>query len=143
VMGQNGMTLRADDYGNTTATAKALTLGTSVPGMYAVDSDVDVFRIDLAAGTFSFAANAAAIGANLDIKLQLLNSAGTVLATANPASGQSSASTPTGMSASINRQVAAGRYHLRVVNTGYGNPLDTGYSTYGSVGRYTVRVTAA
>ncbi|TCC43433.1 zinc-dependent metalloprotease family protein [Kribbella sindirgiensis] len=142
VMNGNGMTLRADDYGNTTATAKALTLGTSVPGMYAVDSDVDMFRVDLKAGTFKFAANAAAIGANLDIKLQLLNSAGTVLATANPASGQSSASTPTGMSASISRQVAAGRYYLKVVNTGYGNPLNTGYSTYGSSGRYTVRVTA-
>jgi hypothetical protein len=31
---------------------------------------------------------------------------------------------------------------LRVENTGYGNPLNTGYSTYGSRGAYTVRVSA-
>jgi hypothetical protein len=113
-----------------------------VKGIYANDSDVDTFRIDLSAGTFTFAANAAASGADLDIKLQLLNSAGTVVATADPAAGQSNSATPTGLSASISRQVTAGRYYLRVDNTGYGNPLNTGYSTYGSRGAYTVRVTA-
>jgi hypothetical protein len=143
VIGQNGLALRADDHGNGTGTATTLTLGTSVKGIYASDADVDVFRIDLKAGTFKFAANAAATGADLDIKLQLLNSSGAVVATANPAAGQSSAATPTGLSASISRQVAAGRYFLKVVNTGYGNALNTGYSTYGSRGAYTVRVTTA
>ncbi|MFI7059870.1 M12 family metallo-peptidase [Kribbella sp. NPDC050124] len=140
VAGQNGLALRADDHGNGTSDATALTLGTSVSGVYASDSDVDTFRIDLSAGTFTFAANAAASGADLDIKLQLLNSAGTVLATADPAAGQTNASTPTGLSASLSRQVTAGRYYLRIENTGYGNPLNTGYSTYGSRGAYTVRV---
>ncbi|WP_405070102.1 zinc-dependent metalloprotease [Kribbella sp. NBC_01510] len=142
VIGQNGLALRADDHGNGTTDATALTLGTGVKGIYANDSDVDTFRIDLAAGTFTFAANAAASGADLDIKLQLLNSAGTVVATADPSAGQSNSATPTGLSASISRQVTAGRYYLRVENTGYGNPLNTGYSTYGSRGAYTVRVTA-
>ncbi|MFI6681656.1 M12 family metallo-peptidase [Kribbella sp. NPDC050470] len=140
VAAQNGLALRADDHGNGTSDATALTLGTSVSGVYANDSDVDTFRIDLSAGTFTFAANAAASGADLDIKLQLLNSAGTVLATADPAAGQTNASTPTGLSASLSRQVTAGRYYLRIENTGYGNPLNTGYSTYGSRGGYTVRV---
>jgi metallopeptidase family M12-like protein/pre-peptidase len=140
VIGQNGLALRADDHGNTTATATALTLGTSAQGIYASDSDVDMFRVDLSAGTFTFAANSAASGADLDIKLQLLNSSGTVVATADPAAGQSNSATPTGLSASISRQVTAGRYYLRVDNTGYGNPLNTGYSTYGSRGAYTVRV---
>jgi len=142
VLGQNGLALRADDHGNTTATAAALSLGTAVNGVYASDSDVDMFRIDLSAGTFNFAANAVTAGGDLDIRLQLLNSAGTVIATADPASGQSNSATPTGLSASINRQVAAGRYYLRVENVGYGNPLNTGYSTYGSRGGYSVRVTA-
>jgi hypothetical protein len=142
VIGQNGLALRADDHGNGTSDATALTLGTSVKGIYANDSDVDTFRIDLAAGTFTFAAAAAASGADLDIKLQLLNSSGAVVATADPASGQSSAATPTGLGASISRQVAAGRYYLRVDNVGYGSPLNTGYSTYGSRGAYSVRVTA-
>jgi hypothetical protein len=72
----------------------------------------------------------------------LLNSSGSVVATADPASGQANSGTPTGLSASIQQQVAAGRYYLRVENTGYGSPLNTGYSTYGSRGTYTVRVTA-
>ena len=142
VIGQHGLSLRADDHGNGTNNATALTLGGTVKGIYANDSDVDTFRIDLAAGTFTFAANSAATGGDLDIKLQLLNSSGAVVATANPASGQSNAGTPTGLSASIRRQVTAGRYYLRIENTGYGNPLNTGYSTYGSRGAYSVRVTA-
>ncbi|MFC6158066.1 M12 family metallo-peptidase [Kribbella jiaozuonensis] len=142
VIGQNGLALRADDHGNGTSDATALTLGTSVKGIYANDSDVDTFRIDLAAGTFTCAAAAAASGADLDIKLQLLNSSGAVVATADPAAGQSSAATPTGLGASISRQVTAGRYYLRIENTGYGSPLNTGYSTYGSRGAYSVRVTA-
>ncbi|GAA0575411.1 hypothetical protein HPO96_16090 [Kribbella sandramycini] len=140
VIGQNGLPLRADDHGNTTAAATNLTRGTTVSGVYASDSDVDVFGIDLPAGTFTFAANAAASGADLDIKLDLLNSSGAVVATADPASGQSNSATPTGLSASISRQVTAGRYYLRVDNVGYANPLNTGYSTYGSRGAYTVRV---
>jgi pre-peptidase/reprolysin-like metallo-peptidase family M12B len=143
VIGQNGLALRADDHGNGTTDATALSLGATVNGIYASDSDVDTFRIDLSAGTFTFAANSTAVGGDLDIKLQLLNSAGTVVATADPASGQSNAGTPTGLSASIRQQVAAGRYYLRVDNTGYGDPLNTGYSTYGSRGAYSVRVTAS
>ncbi|HEY3562851.1 MAG TPA: M12 family metallo-peptidase [Kribbella sp.] len=143
VIGQNGLALRADDHGNTTSAATTLTLGVGVKGIYEKDSDVDVFGIDLKAGTFQFAANTAASGADLDIKLQLLDSSGAVVATANPAAGQSNAATPTGLSASISRQVAAGRYYLRIDNSGYADPLTTGYSTYGSRGAYTVRVTAA
>ncbi|MFC0624964.1 M12 family metallo-peptidase [Kribbella deserti] len=142
VVGSNGLALRADDHGDGTANATALTLGTTVNGVYATGPDVDVFRIDVSAGTFTFAANSAPVGGNLDIKLELLNSSGAVIATADPASGQTNSATPTGLSASINRQVAAGRYYLRVDNAGYGNPLNTGYSTYGSRGAYSVRVTA-
>ncbi|WP_328331371.1 zinc-dependent metalloprotease [Kribbella sp. NBC_00382] len=142
VVGQNGLALRADDHGNGTSDATALTVGTAVSGIYANDSDVDTFRVDLSAGTFTFAANSAAVGGDLDIKLQLLNASGAVVATADPASGQTNSGTPTGLSASISRQVSAGRYYLRVENTGYGNPLNTGYSTYGSRGAYSVKVTA-
>ncbi|MEV6284513.1 zinc-dependent metalloprotease family protein [Kribbella sp. NPDC051770] len=143
VAGQNGLALRADDHGNDTASATTLAVGATVSGVYASDSDVDVFRLsNLAAGRYTFAANAAASGADLDIKLQLLNSAGAVVATADPASGQTNASTPTGLSASLTQQLAAGTYYLRVDNTGYANPLNTGYSTYGSRGAYTVRATA-
>jgi hypothetical protein len=142
VIGRHGLALRADDHGNGTTDATALSLGATANGIYANDADVDTFRIDLVAGTFTFAADSAAVGGDLDIKLQLLNADGAVVATADPASGQSNSGTPTGLSASIRQQVAAGRYYLRIDNTGYGSPLNTGYSTYGSRGAYTVRVTA-
>jgi hypothetical protein len=143
VAAENGLALRADDHGNTTATATALTLGSWKSGIYASDADKDVFKINVAAGKFTFLAMPAPDGADLDIRLQLLNSAGTVLATANPASGQNNASTPTGVSGRIDRTVTAGTYYLRIENTGYANPLNTGYSTYGSRGAYTVRVSKA
>ena len=139
VIGQNGLGIQADDHGNATADATALALGATAKGVYSKDSDVDSFRIDLAAGTFTFAATSAG---DLDVKLHLVNSAGTVIATADPASGQTNASTPTGLSASITKAVTAGRYYVRVYNTGYGSALTTGYSNYGSVGNYTVKVTA-
>ncbi|TWD80539.1 metallopeptidase family M12-like protein [Kribbella amoyensis] len=143
VAGQNGLALRADDHGNTTGTATTVAVGATTKGVYATDSDVDYFKVSIGtAGTYTFAANAAASGADLDIKLQLVNSAGTVIATANPASGQSNSATPTGLSASIKQQVAAGTYYLKVDNVGYADPLTTGYSTYGSRGAYSVRVTA-
>ena len=35
----------------------------------------------------------------------------------------------------------AGTYYVAVRNSGYGDPLTNGYSTYGSLGQYTVRAT--
>jgi hypothetical protein len=69
--------------------------------------------------------------ANLDVKIRLLDFAGTVLATANPAgNGNATAQLP----ASLNYAVTSpGSYYLSVAKTGYGNPVTTGYSTYGSV----------
>ncbi|TCO46249.1 metallopeptidase family M12-like protein [Kribbella antiqua] len=143
VVAENGLALRADDHGDTTATATALTLGSWKKGIYASDADKDVFRFDVSAGKYTMHAMPAPDGANLDIRLQLLNSAGTVIATSNPASGQNDASTPTGVSGRIDKELAKGRYYLRIENVGYGDPLDTGYSTYGSRGAYTVRVKAS
>jgi hypothetical protein len=143
VVAENGLALRADDHADTIATATALTLGSWKKGIYASDADKDVFRVDVSAGKYTMHAMPAPDGANLDIRLQLLNSAGTVIATSNPASGQNDASTPTGVSGRIDKQLAKGRYYLRIENVGYGDPLSTGYSTYGSRGAYTVRVKAS
>lgn len=140
VIGQNGVAIRSDDYGNTTGTAFSINAGSTVTGYNADSADVDVFRVTLSAGSHTITANPAAVGANLDIKLDLLNSAGTVLATANPDSGQTSASTATGLGASITQNLSAGTYYVRVDNTGYGSPLNTGYSTYGSRGAFSLVV---
>ena len=140
VMGANGIGVRASDHGTTPATATAISLGQAVTGVNAAQTDVDHFRITVPAGTRTFTANPAVIGGNLDISLSVLDAAGTVLATWNPASGQSGAGTPTGLGATGSLTLAAGTYYVRVDDSGYGNPLDTGYSTYGSHGAFSLLV---
>jgi hypothetical protein len=86
VAGQNGLALRGDDHSNLDATATALTLGTSRSGIITTPTDVDVFKISLAAGTYTFLAHAPPPGANLDIRLQLVSATGSPPRTRPPAS---------------------------------------------------------
>lgn len=141
VMGANGAAVRPADYGTSLAAATAISPGQVVSGVNAALNDVDYFRISLSPGNHTFIATPAAAGANLDIELTLYNGAGSVLGTYNPASGQSSASTATGLGASTTWTLNGGTYYVRVDDSGYGNPLNTGYSTYGSHGGFTLQVT--
>ncbi|MDR0901307.1 MAG: hypothetical protein LBM92_00865 [Opitutaceae bacterium] len=71
-------------------------------------------------------------GGNTDLRLELLDATGTVIASDNPANATN---------ASLNRNLAAGQWLLRVTSTGAGNPLassPTGYTDYGSIGQYTL-----
>ena len=141
VMGTNGAAIRAADSGTSMGTATAITTGVSYNRVNASLTDVDWFRVTFgAAGTRTFSATAAASGPILDIQLNVYNSGGVLLASWNPASGQTSASVATGMSASGSLNLAAGTYYVRVDDSGFGNPLNTGYSTYGSAGQFTLRV---
>ena len=142
VVGTHGWALRADEAGDTSGDAAALTVGTPVSGVIAAESDTDVYRVDVgAAGNYTATASAAPTGGDLDIKLDLLDSAGAVVASADPASGQSDAGTPTGLGASVSSTLQPGTYYLRIDNVGYGDLLNTGYSTYGSRGAYTLGIT--
>ena len=142
VVGTHGLALRADEAGDTNGDAATLTVGTPVSGVIAAESDTDVYRVDVgAAGNYTATASAAPTGGDLDIKLDLLDSAGAVVASADPASGQSDAGTPTGLGASVSSTLQPGTYYLRIDNVGYGDPVNTGYSTYGSRGAYTLGIT--
>jgi len=77
----------------------------------------------------SISANPASISPNLDILLQLQNSAGTVLVNSNP---------DTALNASVSYTVAAGTYYIKVQGTGRGDVLGAGYSRYGSIGSYSL-----
>jgi hypothetical protein len=141
VVGTHGLALRADDAGGTVGDAAALTVGTPASGIIAAEDDTDVYRVDVsAAGNYTATASPAPTGGNLDIKLDLLDGSGAVVASNDPASGQSDAGTPTGLGASVSRALQPGTYYLRIDNVGYGDPLNTGYSTYGSRGAYTLNV---
>ncbi len=135
-----GLALRADDYGSSTGaatpfdatTTNGVTSGTT-DGVIETATDLDVFAISSGAGSFTATLKPATRSPNADLVLTLLNSSGTVLATSNPLNA---------LTASLNYQIPAqGTYYIQVKGTGQGDPLSTGYSSYGSVGNY--RLTAS
>jgi hypothetical protein len=117
-----------DDHGDTAATATALDLGDSAQGVISTAADVDAFTVDVAAGSVTFTARGAALSSNLDTRLRLLDATGRRVASSNPARR---------LEATITRDLSAGRYVLLVEGVGRGHP-STGYSDYGSLGRYTI-----
>ncbi|MBD2597429.1 M10 family metallopeptidase C-terminal domain-containing protein [Nostoc spongiaeforme FACHB-130] len=126
----NGFSYRADDAGNTIATAKSLTIsGTSVSGSGIIErnTDVDFYSFVTGAGAINLTVNPFSRGPNLDILAKLYNSAGTLIASSNPTDL---------LSAAIATTVTAGTYYLAIDGVGKGDPLSTGYTDYGSLGQY-------
>ncbi|MBI5425671.1 MAG: putative Ig domain-containing protein [Opitutae bacterium] len=136
----NLLTYRADDVGNTPATATTVVPqgnAISLSGLIEQSTDVDYFRLTLGGGTVSVTASPFRSaqytnGGNLDIRLRLLDANGTVLATANPTDETRATLTAT---------VTGGTFFLEVAPVGVGTPLSnppSGYTVYGSIGQYTV-----
>lgn len=132
VMQNFGAPLIADDHGNTPATA-TLVKGSSVAvvGVIGTRTDVDVFRFDVGAGTLALTIAGTSPEPDLDIKADLLDSAGNIVVSNDP----------TGLASSINATVAAGTYYLRIDGVGAGDPVTTGYSDYASLGEYLIKGT--
>ena len=132
IMTSYGFTVRPDDHGNTAASATPLvvTNSTSVSGGGIIErpTDIDHFSFLTGAGTITLNVTGAARSPNLDIKAELYDSVGVIVATAN-----SSAS----LNASISLYLAAGTYTLAIDGVGNGD-LVTGYSDYGSIGEYSI-----
>ncbi len=136
-----GLPIRLDDHGDTTGTATPLTPVTIAgvttlqgDGVIERASDVDFFSFSAAAGAISINISPAARAPNLDVMIELRNSAGAVLASANPADAVNSSLTYTAPQ--------AGTYYVTVQGVGKGDPLGTGYTDYGSVGLYALAVSA-
>ena len=137
VMATNGLPLRTDDHGSSIGTARSLP-GTTAGGITTLNiqgvierpSDVDVFSFSSGAGALSFKVLPAARSPNLDVRVELRNAAGSLLASANPLDALSSTLSYT--------MPLAGTYYLSVQGVGKGDPLTTGYTDYGSLGQYAV-----
>lgn len=129
LMQANGALYRSDDHGNTVAAATVLTgVAPSASGLIERSSDKDFFRFTTGAGSITLSAGTSPRGPNLDIKLELYDSNGALITTADPA----------GLPASLVRTVAAGTYYVAVDGVGAGDPATNGYSDYGSIGDYTL-----
>ncbi|QYM79529.1 immunoglobulin domain-containing protein [Horticoccus luteus] len=133
---------RADDAGDNVAAASEMAAGGAgwtAGGVIEANTDSDVFAFtadwpNVAITVSPDRPAGSATGGNLDVVAELLDASGTVVARADPANRTS---------AIIVQDVAPGRYYVRVSATGTGNPWadsPTGYTSYGSVGGYTIAV---
>jgi len=122
----------SDDYGDSAAQAGIIPQSTkgvvSVSGLISKASDRDVFRLECGKGTVTINATGAPLEPNLDIKLELLNSVGTVIKSADPTGVQTAS-----LSSPIPSQ---GTYYLRVSPGAEPNGSTSGWTTYGSIGAY-------
>ncbi len=125
----NGVNLNPDDHGNTLATGTPITPATAVKGLINTSTDIDQFTFD-GSGPFTASLSLWAEHPNLDARLRLLDSAGSQVAVSDPQKlGVPSLSIPS---------LPNGRYSIEVDGVGWGNPLNPGYSDYGSLGTYTL-----
>lgn len=127
---------RADDHGNTAAAATFLPSGPqlSAAGVITSSADIDVFAFLSGDGPAVINLNPDNLSPNLDILAELRDSAGNLVASSNPTGS---------LSASFNLNLDAGTYFLFVRGTGEGAPNVAGYSSYGSIGQYTLTGTVA
>lgn len=133
---------RADDHGDSLTSATLLTVdgGTlNASGFIGSQNDFDTFEFYTSGGTISLlvdpynAGSSTVNGANLDVQATLYDELGNVVAVTNVAAN---------LYALIDGlAVSAGTYFLEVTGVGAGDPLlspPTGYTDYGSIGRYSV-----
>jgi len=129
----NGFGYVADEPGNSMVSAALLNVsgGTvNQTGIISGNNDVDFYAVGVGAGTLSITANPASISPNLDILIELRNAVGTILASSN---------LDTALYAAISYYTATqGTYYIKVQGTGRGSVLADGYSSYGSIGHYSL-----
>jgi hypothetical protein len=110
------------------------------PAFIATRTDTDTFLLGTCSGTVSLTATGWPLSQDLDIKLDLLTSAGAVQASADPPSAFVSAESASGLNAAISTSVPSGTYYARVDGVGVGTGV-TGYTDYASLGAYTLAAT--
>lgn len=102
-------------------------------GLLRTADSVDTFQFSTAGGQLVATAGPSSLNSDVDVKLELTDLAGATIVLSD---------LPTSLSASINRTLAAGTYKLSVRAAASGvkpsGGYVTGYSAYGSQGRYTL-----
>jgi len=141
---QNGVSYVADEAGNDAASAAALTINAGTinqTGLITGNGDVDFFKFTTTGGNITITAPQDTVSPNLDIVLELRKADNTLVtasgSTTNPANPAAE------LGANLTATLASGTYTLKVAGTGKGNVLSDGYSSYGSIGVYTLLGTLA
>jgi len=136
-----GLPLRTDDFGSNIGAAHLLSSNSgSFTGIVGSNSDKDYFKLVLTSNsTLRFdATNYATLHPNLDIKLEVFNSSGTLVDSSDIPVTRNSDGTASGLNASISKRLDLGVWYVAISGVGALNPSSTGYSSYSSVGKYSV-----
>lgn len=131
----NNVAYRTDDTGSTLAASRYLEIYTNntvfAEGVISYTADTDAFQFTTTGGVVSLTARPVAVGdwANLATLATLADATDTVIASNNVQSLVSS---------TITTNLAAGTYTFRVTGAGKNNPLTDGFSSYASLGYYSI-----
>jgi hypothetical protein len=132
----NGITYRADDHGNSIATATVLdTSGTTLQswGIIERNTDADYFRFTLdVAQQFNLTIKSGDIEPDLDILAKLYNGSGSVIATSDSVGT---------LNATFSQALEAGTYYISVDGTGKIVNGGVIYTDYASLGTYSFSTT--
>lgn len=137
ITGNNSVDYRADDVGDDFESSAFLEIlpddTVSNEGIIGRTSDVDCFRFKTSGGAVEIRIDPVAENPNLDVLAELVDAAtGEYLMTVNPQQE---------IGVTLSATLPAGEYVLEVSGTGKGDPLQDGYSDYGSLGTYFIRGT--
>ncbi|HLH53380.1 MAG TPA: cadherin domain-containing protein [Verrucomicrobiae bacterium] len=133
IANQNNVRFRTDDTGDTLATSRYLEIyadGTaSAEGVIETTEDTDAFQFTTTGGAVFLQANPVDVGPNLAVQVSLYDANDTLLASNNPQDT---------LWASLSANLPGGTYTFRVTGAGRKNPLIDGFSSYASLGYYSI-----
>lgn len=135
-----GAPVRADDHGDTAATATPLSPGTTLDGLISTRTDVDAFAFT-ASGAVQVSVAPASMRTDLDAGLRILDAGGTTVATVDPPVRPLRGLQVSGLGATWSATLPPGTATWTAVvdGVGSGTPTTPGrYSDYGSLGPYRI-----
>ena len=119
-----------DDHANTAASATPTTPGTNINALISTINDTDVYTLNVPAGTLTATLAPTGQPTNLHARIELRDTAGTIIATATPTQA-------VGWTDTITTNIPAGTYTIHITNTAWLTPT-TGFSNYATTGTYTL-----
>jgi hypothetical protein len=135
---QNSVEFRVDDTGDSLPTSRYLeispTFTVTGQGVIEQTGDTDAFQFTTTGGFVSLRVEPVGTGPNLALQATLYDEADQLLVSHNPT---------TVLFASVSTNLPAGTYTLRVTGTGRNNALTSGFSSYASLGYYSISGSAA
>ncbi|HWH72021.1 MAG TPA: hypothetical protein VNT26_21845, partial [Candidatus Sulfotelmatobacter sp.] len=129
----NNVTYRPDDTGSTLATSRYLEIypdfSVWAEGVIERTGDTDAFQFTTSGGRIALTAKPVGDWTDLAVMATLADATGAILASNNPQSV---------LSATITTNLTAGTYTFRVTGTGRNDPLTSGFTSYSSLGYYSI-----